>query len=119
MCFIVFLHFYLFFCRCHIRINIGFVDGSTAKRVLSPFVFYFCLLKQIKGLFVLLIKYSSFDRVWIRVGTPLFFAKTVLLTAHARNTPPPGTRGKGAGERVAGLGWLAGLGGWARLGWLS
>ena len=89
----------------------------------SCFVLVFCTFayeNQAKRPFVFAYKTRQIDPVRIGGGTPPFFANSFLLTAHARNTPPPGQRGKGAGDRVAGLaGWaglVAGLAGWAWLG---
>ena len=56
-------------------------------------------------------------------GWPPFCLISFLLTAHARNTPPPWAKGKGERARVAGLAgwaWLVGWAGWAGgLGWLA
>ena len=88
-----------------------------ANRPFLTFFITFAYRSRLKGPVFFAYKSREIDPVRIHVGTPPFFANSFLLTAHARNTPPPGQRGKGERGQGGWAGWLGLAGGWA--GWLG
>ena len=95
--------------------NLGFVSGYAANRDSFCYSVLVEAEKQM-NMFEAYILTSVVVPLQIRMTSPACFANPFLQTPHASNTPPLGTLGNDvnrAGNRVAGLA------GWARLGWFE